>query len=289
MTGEYDVQGGPAPGSAATQVEAAAAPRASRKGRARSEFVCEAVFRPLAQMVVQALLPLRVPPPAVVLAGAAVGLAAAAEIARGELIGGALLLQLKTVLDNADGQLARASGRVSVLGRYLDTESDLVVNAAVLGAVGYVTGRPWLALAAFLSLTAVLAVDFNLERLYRAERDAWSSLPPASSGLAVVLERVYRVLYLPQDRLVERYVEARLRRLSAGREERLAYHDTGTLVVLANFGLSTQLLALGLCLLAGAPVVYLWIPVGCAVSLVPLLWRRELLARRLKTEPPPAP
>ena len=33
-----------------------------------------------------------------------------------------LLLQLKTLLDNADGQLARVTGRVTLVGRYLDTD-----------------------------------------------------------------------------------------------------------------------------------------------------------------------
>ena len=59
------------------------------------------------------LLPLRVPPPAVVLASAATGLVAAVELAREQLVAAALLLQLKTVLDNADGQLARAAGKES--------------------------------------------------------------------------------------------------------------------------------------------------------------------------------
>src|SRR5262249_54468849 len=50
--------------------------RGSRKQRAApSELLCEFVFRPLAHLVVIVLLPLRVPPPAVVLASAATGLA----------------------------------------------------------------------------------------------------------------------------------------------------------------------------------------------------------------------
>src|SRR4051812_33422718 len=131
--------------------------RSSRKLRAAPpELLCERVFRPLAHLVVLALLPLRVPPPAVVLASAATGLVAAAELAREQWIAAALLLQLKTVLDNADGQLARAAGKESVLGRYLDSESDLLVNAALFSALGYVTGEPWLALVSFLLLTLVL-------------------------------------------------------------------------------------------------------------------------------------
>ena len=33
-----------------------------------------------------------------------------------------------------------------MLGRYLDSESDLLVNAALFAALAHVTGRPWLAL-----------------------------------------------------------------------------------------------------------------------------------------------
>ena len=80
-----------------------------RRGCAQ-EALCEAVFRPLAHVVVLASLPLRVPPPAVVLVSAACGIAGAVELARGHLLAAALLVQLKTVLDNADGQLARLTG-----------------------------------------------------------------------------------------------------------------------------------------------------------------------------------
>ena len=254
--------------------------RGSRKQRAAPrELLCEYVFRPLAHLVVLVLLPLRVPPPAVVLASATTGLVAAVELARGQLVGAALLLQLKTVLDNADGQLARAAGKESVLGRYLDSESDLLVNAALFAALGYVTDSPWLALVSFLVLTLVLGIDFNLERLYRREHGDPRQARPEATGLAGVLGRVYGVVYAPQDRLVERFVEWRLRRLRATPEQRLAYHDRATLAVLANFGLSTQLAALGVCLAAGAPEAYLWLAIGCGVALVPLELRRERLAR----------
>src|SRR5438093_11027048 len=121
----------------------------SRKRRPVTELACEHVFRPVAHLVVLALLPLRVPPPAVVLASAAAGLAAAATLAGRHFVLAALLLQLKTVLDNADGQLARASGRESVLGRYFDSVTDLLVNAAVFAALGHMTGHVGLAIASF--------------------------------------------------------------------------------------------------------------------------------------------
>ncbi len=253
---------------------------ASRKERPSFEVLCEVVFRPLAHLVVRALLPLRVPPPAVVLAATATGLAAAAELWRGHLVAAALLLQLKTVLDNADGQLARASGRVSVLGRYLDSESDLLIDAALFAALGHVTGRWLLSAVAFVVLALVLSVDFNLELLYRREHgEVRSARPETAPGVAAVLARIYDVVYAPQDRLVEWAVERRLRRLGAGPAARLAYHDRATLAVVANFGLSTQLAALGACLAAGHPGAYLWVVLACGASLVPLELRRSLRAR----------
>jgi archaetidylinositol phosphate synthase len=254
--------------------------RRSVKQRPAVELVCECVFRPAAQLVVLAFRPLGVSPPAVVLANTACGLGGAVAIVRGDLITGALLLQAKTVLDNADGQLARATGRVSVLGRYLDSESDLLVNAVVFAALGSATGEPFAALAAFGVLTLVLSVDFNLERLYRRERGDEREAAPPAQGLAGILARIYAVVYGSQDRAIEWFVERRLARLGAGPAERLAYHDRATLSVLVNFGLSTQLAVLGVCLLVGQPAAYFWFVIGCGVALVPLFVRRELLVRR---------
>jgi hypothetical protein len=88
------------------------------------------------------------------------------------------------------------------------------------------------------------------------------------------------VVYAPHDRLLERLVERRLERLQADRSARLAYHDRWTLAVVGQLGLSTQLAALGLCLLVRQPTAYLWLVLACAAALVPLAVRRERLARR---------
>ena len=64
------------------------------------------------------------------------------------------------------------------LGRFLDTDVDLLVNVAVFTALGSVTGRPWLALAAFLALTIVLSVNFNASELYREAHGRPTTLPP---------------------------------------------------------------------------------------------------------------
>jgi hypothetical protein len=230
---------------------------------------------------VLALLPLRAPPPAVVVAAAGAGFAAAVEIARGQLLAAAGLLVLKTLLDNADGQLARASGRASAFGRYLDSESDLLVDAALFAALGYRLQSPLLALAAFVALTLVLGVNFNLRRLYELERGRPAEAMPESDGPGTaLLRKVYAALYAPQDRLLERFVEWRLRRFSAGSPARRAYHDRTTLAVLHNLGLSTQLTLLAAFLAVGQPRLELWFALGCALALVPLELRRGARASR---------
>jgi archaetidylinositol phosphate synthase len=253
----------------------------SRKQRAAQEWLCERAFRPAAHLVVLALAPLRVPPPAVVLASGASGIAGAVELARGHLVVAALLVQLKTVLDNADGQLARLTDRVTLLGRYLDSEVDLLVDAALFAAIGWYADAPFAALAGFVALTAVLSLNFNLERLYRG---AATSVPEAY-GVTAVLQRAYALAYGWQDALVDRFVEWRLR--GASDEARSAYHDRSTVTVLANLGMSTQLAAFGLCVGLGHPLLFVWL-VLVELGLVTLLvLRRETLVREAVPEGQP--
>ncbi|HVH52386.1 MAG TPA: CDP-alcohol phosphatidyltransferase family protein [Gaiellaceae bacterium] len=228
----------------------------SRKARLAQEQLCEWVYRPLAHVVVLALLPLRVPPPAVVLAATGTGLVGAVELARGHFVAAALLVQLKTVLDNADGQLARLSGKVTAFGRYLDSECDLVVNAALFAALGWATTSPVAALAGFVALTAVLTVNFNVERLARGGKTDISD-----SG---VLAQVYRVMYGWQDRLVERFVAP----------------DRAVVVALAQLGMSGQLAAFGLFVGLGHPLYEVWF----VLAQLPLVGMLVLRPRLLQEE-----
>ena len=216
----------------------------SRKERVGTELLCERVYRPLAHLVVLVLAPLRVPPPFVVLAAGATGVAGAVELARGHLVVAALLIQLKTVLDNADGQLARLTGRVTAFGRYLDSEVDLLVNAALFAALR----SPW-AILGFALLTAILSVNFNAERIAAGRAVGWD---------ASLLGRVYGLLYGWQDRLVDRLL---------GRRGVLGWQVSA----LANLGMTTQLAAFGACAAAGHPLAFVWVLVAEAAAVTALL------------------
>ncbi len=212
-----------------------------RKQTPTTELTVAWFYRPLAHLVVLALLPLRVPPPAVVLAGATAGFVSAVEIARGHYLLAAALLVLKTVLDGADGALARASGRITAFGRYLDSECDLLVNAALFAAIGYATGRSFLALVAFLVSTIVLSVNYNLRRLYLRERGSEEEPLPVTGLAARAARGFYKLVYAPQDRAVEWFV----------RRYHVTY-DRRALTVLHNLGLATQHTVIAACLVLAA-------------------------------------
>ena len=232
----------------------------SRKARRGTELVCERVFRPLAHPLVLLLARLRVPPPLVVVAAGVAGIAAAVELGRGSLVAAALLVQLKTLLDNADGQLARLTGRTGAFGRYLDSEVDLLVNAALFAALGWRTGHVALALAGFLALTSVLSLNFNAERLSRAA----VAESEAGGRATAILRRVYGFVYAPQDRLAEALVA-----------RRPALTGSPAVSLLANFGMSTQLAAFGLLMALGHPLAFAWLALAEFVVIALVLLPRR--------------
>jgi phosphatidylglycerophosphate synthase len=237
----------------------------SRKPRRGTELVCEKVFRPLAHPLVLLFAWLRVPPPLVVAAAGAAGFAAAVELGRGSLLAAALLVQLKTLLDNADGQLARLTGRTSAFGRYLDSEIDLLVNAALCVGLAWTTGRPAVALAGFLALTSVLSLNFNVERLSRAA----AAEPEAEHRGTALLRRVYGLVYAPQDRLAASLVA-----------RRPSLTSPTAVSLLANLGMSTQLAAFGLLTALGHPIAFAWLALAEVVVIALALLPRRAPGRQ---------
>jgi len=242
----------------------------ARKPRPRREWIM-VLLQPLASRGVAWLARAGVAPTAVVFTHGALGLAAAALVAtqgRAPLIAAALLLQAKTLLDNMDGGLARATGRVTEAGRYLDTAVDLVGNVALFAALTrYGPAVP--ALLALVALTLVLSLDFNLEARYRELRGerppSAPPLPPGAPAWWLSLPRaLYRLLLAPQDRFLARLdgalfaAAAGVPQAAAPMETRLAWADLFSTASVVNLGLSTQMALLGVLLIVGHP--YLYVP-----------------------------
>ncbi len=254
----------------------------TRKNRPGFEWAAERLFRPLAQRLVAPAARTGLKPTQLVMLHTALGVVAAVLAARGGRLTPALLLQVKTVLDNLDGQLARATNQTTETGRYLDTEMDLVVNAALFTAISRRAGLP-----ATVLLSLLLTVDYLWERDYRAARGEVFRSSPAQGGdnlaLLGALRGVYAVYFQPQEALLSRLFEARLRAAAGGEpteRDRVAYTPSELTQVTAQLGLSSQLLGAGVALALGRPRAYLFsLPVQ-AVLLVGLQVWREGRVRR---------
>lgn len=285
------------------KIDAAAAP----KPRPRSEVLLW-LLQPVATAGVRVLARLGVDPQAVVWSHSALGLGAAAAIAVGgqpALWTAAALLQAKTLLDNMDGGLARATGRVTQMGRYLDTVLDTLVNGVLFAALALHGPGAWawpLAAGAYLLLMAMLSLDFNLERRYRALRvgiaDEAEHPPGAQARWLAAFRGFYDAVLRPQDELIARLDAAAFERLASGGAsapmasgssgappeapalvDRLAWNDLWSTATLVNLGLSTQLLVLGVCLALGQPFAYVVVVYVMAAYVVAV---QALRARRFR-------
>lgn len=223
---------------------------------------------PALQPVVRLCVTLRVNPLALVAAHSLCALLAAVLLFAGRPYWpwAALLLFLRLLLDNLDGSVARASGQVTLTGRYFDTGMDLLTNLALFVALAF-TGNPYLAAPAFLLLTWMLSLDYNLERLYHLQRQVSRPVlepapAPGPRWLLQPFRRLYDAVLTPQDRLIERLELGRFARL-AGRpfgqaplDWQLAWFDRFATASLVNVGLSTQSFLLALLALFGRPDLY---------------------------------
>lgn len=253
------------------------------KARPAREWAAESVFRPLAGRLLPPLARRGVDPLHVVLTHTALGLLAGVLLRRGHHLTPALLLQVKTLLDNLDGQLARASGRTTETGRYLDSEMDALANAAVLTGLA---GRWGLPLTLLLSL--ILSTDYLWEQEHRQARGEVFRDPPAQAGddprLLGLLREIYALYFAPQERVLGALFGARLRAAAGGDPapaDRLAYTPHAINRVAVNLGLSTQLLALGVALVLRRPRLYLWsLPAQALILAGVQLWREEQVRAR---------
>ena len=133
----------------------------ARTTRVDDGFYSTFVLRPLSAPLTMACVRLGIRPNAITIASLAIGIGAAALMATGRWWGylaGALALQASLVLDCVDGDVARATGRFSALGGWLDAATDRLKESLVYGglALGAMTQGSdlWLLAIALMGLQA---------------------------------------------------------------------------------------------------------------------------------------
>lgn len=126
-------------------------------------------------------------PDALTIAALAVSFAAAALVALGWPIAGGVAIQLASVADGIDGDLARLRGRASRFGAALDAIADRYADAAILGGMTIHAVRfesfPRPEAVGALALAGALIVSYSRAR---AEASGlWSAMAAARGPLAL--------------------------------------------------------------------------------------------------------
>jgi CDP-diacylglycerol--glycerol-3-phosphate 3-phosphatidyltransferase len=171
-------------------------------------------------------------PNAVTLFGVALHIGVAALIVTGHLLAAGLVAIVAALLDGVDGAVAKASGRITKFGGFLDSTTDRLSDALYFAPIAWLYGvdpdisahdEPWVAAVALVALVASflvsyvkaraegLGLDCNVGFAERAERlilvIAALILEPILPVLMVVLAGVAVVTVL--QRVVHVYKQTR--------------------------------------------------------------------------------
>jgi len=260
------------------------------------------LLRPLASVIVWAVYPTSITPNMVTVAAVVIGVAAGACYAVGNagatVLAGALIL-LKDIVDDADGQLARAKQLYSRRGRFLDSIGDFVVDVVVFSAIGWSVyharpgaGAPFLALLGLAGIT--LRVSYHVfyqvsflhtEKRYGLNRIVEEVTEEDRKGNAtdLALQRIFGLIYTWQDRLMLRIdTWCRAGRVPDGLLPTW-YGDRFALRLSGLLGFGTEISLLAVCSWFDAMETYLWLNLLLmnGTWLASALYRRFILAPNL--------
>ena len=109
--------------------------------------------RPIAKAIAYSLKDTSFTPIHVTIGFILSGLIAIYSIIQGYYWLASFFLIFKSILDAADGELARVKQKPSYIGRYLDSVADIILNALILMAIWYITNSSfWICIGAFIGL-----------------------------------------------------------------------------------------------------------------------------------------
>lgn len=185
-----------------------------------------------------------------------------------------VLLQLKTVLDNLDGQIARYKEIESTFGRYFDTMMDYLGNLSLFLSIGIKHSVLPFSLLSFFALTWVLSYDFNLERIFKDKQNLETKRTKENDKIdkkTKFLKNIYDFFLGFQDKSIEKIENVIFELISRKKDIQTAknlFWNKRYLNVTANMGLSTQIFILGLLVLFGLEKIYLLIPFICLFTIL---------------------
>lgn len=200
------------------------------------------------------------------------GIVALYCIYTGHYVLAAIFLVLKSILDAADGELARVKKTPSYTGRYLDSILDIVLNALFLFMIGYVTGSSVIYIVlAFIALQVqgtlynyyyvILRNKLDGDTTSRIiETGSPTALPGEEQTTVNILFYTYKLLYGLFDKLIYTLDP----KASDGK-----IIPNWLMTLVSTFGLGFQLLIMAVLLVIQLPEVIIPFFIGYTI-LVPI-------------------
>ena len=210
--------------------------------------------RPIARVISTALKDTKFTPIDVTIGFIISGLIAVVCIIYGYFWSAAFFLIFKSILDAADGELARIKKTPSYTGRYLDSVADIILNAIIFLALWHITdSNIWYSIIAFLGIQlqgtlynyyyVILRNRFNGDTTSRVFEDKTPiALKGEKQKNVNVLFRLYKLLYGKFDKTIY-YLDQ-----NASRGKVL---PKWLMTAISTFGLGFQLLLIAIMLVAG--------------------------------------
>lgn len=170
--------------------------------------------RPIATVIANSLKHTSFTPIHVTIGFVIAGLIAIYCILQGYNWFAAFFLSLKSILDAADGELARVKQKPSYTGRYLDSVSDIILNALFFLSIWHITNTPiWVAILAFSGLQlqgtlynyyyVILRTKFNGDTTSRVfENKTPTALEGEKQQHVNFLFGMYKLLYGAFDKTI---------------------------------------------------------------------------------------
>ncbi|MEH6536035.1 MAG: CDP-alcohol phosphatidyltransferase family protein [Psychroserpens sp.] len=210
--------------------------------------------RPAARIIAISLKNTGFTPIHVTLAFILSGLISVICIIYGDFWAAAFFLIFKSILDAADGELARIKETPSYTGRYLDSVADIILNAIILIAIWHISNSNiWATVLAFIGIElqgtlynyyyVILRNKFNGDTTSRVfENETPQALKGEKQSHVNILFKIYKILYGGFDKVIY----ALDKNASKGKTT-----PNWFMTAISTFGLGFQLLLIAILLVLG--------------------------------------
>lgn len=236
--------------------------------------------RPIAKFIAHSLKSTACTPIHVTLSFIISGLLAIGFMLFGQYWAALFFLLLKSVLDAADGELARLKNTPSHTGRYFDSISDFMLNLLFILSIWQITNSDFfLALLAFVGLElqgtlynyyyVILRNRHNGDTTSRVfENKTPSALRGENQQTVDILYRIYSFCYGPYDRIIYGLDKNAIK----GK-----YLPNWLMTAVSTFGLGFQLLLIGLFLALGFKAYIIPFFIGYSLLIFVFILIRKLM------------